>query len=190
MTYKIFFLLFLLLIVSSCSKKDEIKPISTETKQEKTMQLKITSSAFEEGGMIPKKYTCDAENVSPPLAWSGTPSGTKSYVLICDDPDAPAGIWVHWVVYNIPESEKGLSEAVPANKTLANGTMQGISDFGETGYGGPCPPGGTHRYFFKLYALDATLSFQGDVTKDSLLDAMKGHIIAEGQLIGKYTRSR
>jgi Raf kinase inhibitor-like YbhB/YbcL family protein len=190
MSLRLLYLPLLFFFLFSCSKKDEIKPIPTETKQEKTMELKITSTAFEEGGMIPKKYTCDAENVSPPLAWSNAPSGTKSYALICDDPDAPAGTWVHWVVYNIPESEKGLSESVPPNKKLDNGTMQGISDFGNPGYGGPCPPGGTHRYFFKLYALDTTLSFQSDVTKDSLLGTMKGHVIAEGQLMGKYTRSR
>jgi hypothetical protein len=190
MTFKKLFLLFLLLIVSSCTKKDEVKPISTETKQEKTMELKITSSAFEEGGMIPKKYTCDAENVSPPLLWSNAPSGTKSFALINDDPDAPAGTWVHWVVYNIPAEEKGLTEAVPTNKKLDNETMQGLNDFRKTGYGGPCPPGGTHRYFFKLYALDITLSFQDDVTKDSLLEAIKGHVLAESQLMGKYTRNR
>ena len=190
MTFRIFLLISFIVLLISCGKKDETKPIQTETKQEKTMELKITSSAFDEGGMIPKKYTCDAENVSPPLAWSGAPSGTKSFALICDDPDAPAGTWVHWVVYNIPAGEKGLNEAVPQNKKLENGTMQGISDFGKPGYGGPCPPGGTHRYFFKLYALDIALKIQSDFTKDSLLDAMKGHLLAEGQLMGKYTRSR
>lgn len=190
MTFKFFLLISFIVLLISCGKKEETKPIQTETKQEKTMELKITSTAFDEGGLIPKKYTCDAENVSPPLSWSNAPEKTKSFALICDDPDAPAGIWVHWVVYNIPAGEKGLTEAITPSKKLDNGTMQGLNDFGKTGYGGPCPPGGTHRYFFKLYALDTTLSLQGDVTKDSLLEAMKGHILSEGQLMGKYTRSR
>ncbi len=116
MTFRIFLLISFIVLLISCGKKDETKPIQTETKQEKTMELKITSSAFEEGGMIPKKYTCDGENVSPPLSWSNSPSGTKSFALICDDPDAPAGIWVHWVVYNIPAGEKGLIEAIAPNQ--------------------------------------------------------------------------
>jgi Raf kinase inhibitor-like YbhB/YbcL family protein len=190
MTSKIFYLLLFSLLIFSCGQKDETKPISNQTKQEKAMELKITSSAFEESGMIPKNFTCDGDNVSPELSWSGSPAETKSFALICDDPDAPAGIWVHWVVYNIPGNAKGIPEAVSTDKQLYNGTIQGLNSSRKTGYSGPCPPGGTHRYFFKVYALDTTLTIQGDVTKDILLESMKGHILAQGELMGKYTRNR
>jgi len=151
-------------------------------------KMEIRSSAFQEGGMIPQKYTCDGSDVSPPLAWSGAPQGTKSFALISDDPDAPAGTWVHWVVYDLPAGVTGLPENVPAGKTLTNGGKQGTTDFGGTGYGGPCPPSGTHRYFFKIYALDSMTNLPPGATKDQLLKAMKGHILAEGRLMGKYKR--
>jgi Raf kinase inhibitor-like YbhB/YbcL family protein len=152
------------------------------------MDIKITSTAFEEGGMIPRKYTCDGEDVSPPLAWTGVPEGAKTIALISDDPDAPMGTWVHWVLFNLSEAEKGLPEAVPPDKELKNGAKQGRNDFRRIGYGGPCPPGGTHRYFFKLYALDAILNLPAGATKAELLKAMEGHILAHGQIIGKYRR--
>ena len=152
------------------------------------MTLKLTSTAFEEGGMIPSQYTCDGQNVSPPLAWSGVPEGTKTLALIADDPDAPRGTWVHWVVYNIPASEKGLAENAPARENLDSGARQGTNDFKKTGYGGPCPPSGTHRYFFKLYALDAELNLPPGATKDQLLKVMEGHTLAQGQLMARYKR--
>lgn len=188
MNIRIYYLAFSVLLLLGCSSKNENKPIKKETNQDNTMELRIKSSAFDEGGTIPEEYTCDGENVSPEISWSGTPAETKSFALICDDPDAPAGTWVHWVIYNIPGSENGLHEGVSADKKLYNGTMQGLNSSGETGYDGPCPPGGTHRYYFKLYALDTTLNIQGNVTKDVLLEAMKGHLLAQGQLMGKYTR--
>ena len=188
MSFKFNFIIISVILLLGCGSKNGNKPIEKETNQDNIMELKIISSAFEEGGMIPKEFTCDGDNVSPELSWTGAPAETQSFALICDDPDAPAGIWVHWVIYNIPASEKGLHEGVSADKKLYNGTMQGINDFRETGYGGPCPPGGTHRYYFKLYALDITLNIEGNVTKNVLLDAMKGHILAQGQLMGKYTR--
>lgn len=151
-------------------------------------KMEITSAAFKEGGMIPSKYTCDGADVSPPLEWKSLPGGTKSLALICDDPDAPMGTWVHWVVFNLPADLRGLPENMPPKETLDNGGKQGVSDFGRTGYGGPCPPAGTHRYFFKLYALDTTLEFTGKVTKAALLKAMDGHVLAEGQLMGRYKR--
>lgn len=154
----------------------------------KTMTIKIVSKAFAEGGMIPKEYTCDGPNVSPPLSWTGAPKDTKSLALICDDPDAPSRTWVHWVIYNVPPDTAGFPEQVPADSTLPNGARNGISDFGKFGYGGPCPPSGTHRYFFKLYALDAVLNLSGRVTKKDLLAAMEKHIVGEGQLMGKYKR--
>ena len=152
------------------------------------MQLKITSPAFKEGEMIPKKYTCDGENVSPPLKWDSVPEGVKSLALISDDPDAPMGTWVHWVIFNIPPSVTELSENIPSKEILDNGAKQGTTDFGRVGYGGPCPPGGTHRYFFKLYALDTELALRSGTTKKELLKAMERHILAEGQLMGKYKR--
>jgi Raf kinase inhibitor-like YbhB/YbcL family protein len=152
------------------------------------MEIKLTSSAFSEGGMIPRRYTCDAEDVSPDLSWSGLPEGTKSFALICDDPDAPMGTWVHWVLFNLPADLTALPVAIPPDKSLANGGVHGKNDFGRLGYGGPCPPGGTHRYYFKLYALDAQLNLESGITKAQLLEAMQGHVLAEGQLMGKYKR--
>jgi len=152
------------------------------------MEIKITSSAFKDGDMIPKRYTCDGENTSPPIAWSGLPEGTKSVAIITDDPDAPVGIWVHWVIFNIPPDIKGLPEAVPDGKTLDSGARQGINDSRKIGYVGPCPPGGTHRYYFKIYALDKDLDLAAGATKKELLKAMEGHILGEGQLMGRYKR--
>ena len=152
------------------------------------MEIKIKSPAFEEGGVIPRKYTCDGPNVSPPLTWTAVPTETKSLAIICDDPDAPMGTWVHWVVFNLPINVTELPENIPAQKTLSNGAKQGITDFQEIGYGGPCPPSGTHRYYFKLYALDTEINLDAGITKKQLLKAMEGHILAEGQLMGKYKR--
>jgi Raf kinase inhibitor-like YbhB/YbcL family protein len=152
------------------------------------MKINVISSAFQEGGMIPKQYTCDDKDVSPPLAWDSVPEGTKSLALICDDPDAPMGTWVHWVLYDLPSIARELPENVPPKKILDNGARQGTNDFRKIGYGGPCPPGGTHRYYFKLYALDIELNRDPGMTKGQLLKAMEGHILTEGQLMGKYKR--
>jgi Raf kinase inhibitor-like YbhB/YbcL family protein len=152
------------------------------------MEIKITSSTFEDGGMIPAKYTCDGADVSPPLQWDTVPEGTRSIALICDDPDAPMGTWVHWVLFNLHAETNELAEDIPADKILPDGAKQGVSDFGRIGYGGPCPPSGTHRYFFKIYALDTELGLEAGANKRQLLKAMEGHILAQGQLIGKYKR--
>lgn len=152
------------------------------------MSIQLTSTAFEEGGMIPPKYTCDGENTSPGLQWSGIPDDTQSIALICDDPDAPAGTWVHWVLFNIPGDITELVENVPAERVLENGAKQGMNDFRRLGYGGPRPPGGTHRYFFKIYALDIEIGLEPGATKAELLKAMEGHILEEGQLMGRYKR--
>jgi Raf kinase inhibitor-like YbhB/YbcL family protein len=152
------------------------------------MEMKITSQAFEDEGMIPEKYTCDDINVSPPLAWSPGPEGTRTYALICDDPDAPMGTWVHWVLFNLPVNINELPEGIPPERDLESEAKQGMNDFRKIGYGGPCPPGGTHRYFFKLYALDAEVDLESGATKSDLLRAMEGHILAESQLMGKYQR--
>ena len=152
------------------------------------MEIKITSSAFEEGGMIPAKYTCDGADISPPLQWDAVPQGSKSIALICDDPDAPMGTWVHWVLFNLPSDAKELAENIPPVETLPNGARQGLSDFGRIGYGGPCPPSGTHRYFFKIYALDTEIGLEAGANKRQLLKAMEGHMLEQGQLVGKYKR--
>lgn len=153
------------------------------------MGFEIKSSAFEENGVIPKKYTCDGEDLSPPLEWKNPPEGTKSYALISDDPDAPVGTWVHWVIYDLPSGMEKLPEGVPAEETLSNGVKQGLTDFRRVGYGGPCPPPGSyHRYYFKLYALDTKLNLPPRATKAKLLEAMKGHILGEAQLVGRYRR--
>lgn len=152
------------------------------------MEIKITSPAFEEGGLIPEKYTCDGMDVSPPLAWTSVPEDTKTFALICDDPDAPMGTWVHWILFNLPAHVMELPENIIPEKNLETGARQGMNDFHKIGYGGPCPPGGTHRYFFKLYALDTEVNLEAGATKSQLLQAMEGHILAEAQLIGKYSR--
>jgi Raf kinase inhibitor-like YbhB/YbcL family protein len=152
------------------------------------MAITMTSSAFTEGAMIPRKHTCDAEDTSPDLKWSGVPKEAKSLALICDDPDAPVGTWVHWVLFNIPADAGALAAGIPPDAVLKSGARHGKNDFRKLGYGGPCPPGGTHRYFFKLYALDTVLSLESGSTKAQVVAAMKGHILAEGQLMGKYKR--
>jgi Raf kinase inhibitor-like YbhB/YbcL family protein len=150
--------------------------------------MEIKSSAFGSGEMIAAKYTCDGADFSPPLEWTGSPAGTKSFALICDDPDAPMGTWVHWVIYDIPPTATMLAEGITREKDLPGGGTQGINDFRKIGYGGPCPPGGTHRYFFKLYALDTLLGLKPGITKDQLLTAMRGHILVEAQIMGTYRR--
>ena len=152
------------------------------------MDIKIKSPAFVPGGKIPGKYTCDGMDISPPLAWTSGPEGTKTFALICDDPDAPMGTWVHWVLFNLPADIIELRENVLPERGLESGAKQGMNDFRKIGYGGPCPPGGTHRYYFKLYALDTEINLEAGATKSELLKAMEGHILAEGQLMGKYER--
>ena len=152
------------------------------------MTFSIESTAFGEGGMIPAKYTCDGADVSPPLAWNEPPAGTQSLALIADDPDAPMGTWVHWVVYCIPPERRSFPENLPRGGELEGGILQGTTDFGRTGYGGPCPPSGTHRYYFKLYALDTAVHLFFGATKNDLLGAMQNHVLAEAHLMGRYVR--
>jgi len=151
--------------------------------------MQVTSTAFQPGATIPKKYTGDGPDVSPPLSWSGAPANTASLAVICDDPDAPRGTWVHWVLFNIPSDMKELPEGVPTEKSVLKSARQGTNDFGKIGYGGPAPPKGpVHRYYFKVYALDTVLDVQAGAKKKGLEDAMAGHILAEGELTGKYGR--
>lgn len=152
-------------------------------------QIMVSSTAFDKGGLIPEQYTCDGADSSPPLSWSNIPEGTETIALICDDPDAPVGTWVHWVLFNLPGDTQSLDQGLPSTGQLANGAYQGRNDFGKLGYGGPCPPGGSkHRYYFKVYALSTTLTLVPGSTKADLLEAMEGHILAEGQLKAKYKR--
>lgn len=160
----------------------------TLTEEEQPMSFEIRSDAFAAGQEIPSRYSCDGEDISPGLSWTGAPQGTASFALILDDPDAPAGTWVHWVLFNVPGQATALSEALPVEPELADGSRHGSNSWGSVGYGGPCPPRGTHRYFFKLYALDTALELEAGASKDQLLAAMQGHILAEAELMGEYTR--
>src|SRR6266705_7165499 len=153
------------------------------------MSIEITSTAFQAEEPIPKQYTGDGADRSPPLHWSEPPSGTKSIALICDDPDAPRGTWVHWVLYNLPATLTALPEDIPKTAALRElgGAWQGLNSGKRTGYNGPCPPpGGPHRYFFKLYALDGKLNLKAGATKADVEKAMQGHVLAQGELMGRY----
>lgn len=153
------------------------------------MSIQLTSSAFQDGGTIPIRHTCDGEDTSPPLNWTNIPSDAKSLALICDDPDAPGGTWVHWVIYDISPVLDGLTEAVAPSEVTADGAKQGLNDFRRSGYGGPCPPpGGPHRYKFRLYALDIEPGLPAGASKADLLRVMEGHVLAEGGLTGRYER--
>lgn len=173
------------LFLAACGKQagEAFQPVSSGLK------LQMNSTAFPEGGQIPIKYTCDGKDISPPLSWTGVPEEAQSLVLIADDPDAPAGVWVHWVIYDMPPMLDNLPEGVPTEANLAGTGVQGQNDFQNTGYGGPCPPGSKpHRYHFKLFALDQMLNLSPEATKAQVEDAMKDHILAEGRLIGEYGR--
>lgn len=153
------------------------------------MALSITSTAFKDGKRIPKKYTCEGDDISPALDWTDVPPEAKSLALIMDDPDAPMGVFTHWVLFNLPSDLSSLDEAQATGEKLGNGAIHGINDFGRTGYGGPCPPPGpTHRYFFAIYALDISLSLKPRSTKQQVLTAMKGHVLTEARLVGTYSR--
>jgi Raf kinase inhibitor-like YbhB/YbcL family protein len=181
--------------VSSCQVAQETEKQepaqSPPTEEIDVNALGLRSTAFAEGENIPEVYTCDGKDVSPPLSWSKSPEGTRSLALICDDPDAPMGTWVHWVMYRIAPDVESLPGGVPKNEEVLEGARHGTTSFKRVGYGGPCPPkGNPHRYFFKLYALDAELELEAGRTKADLQEAMEGHIIAQGQLMGKYERQQ
>ena len=155
--------------------------------QAKASSFKLQTPVFKPGGDLPRKFTCEGADASPALDWSGPPASTQSFALIVDDPDAPGGAWVHWVVYDLPASARQLPEGVPQADDLPGGGRQGVNDFGKPGYGGPCPPPGKpHRYFFKLYALDKRLDLGAAATKRAVEQAMKGHILAQAELVGRY----
>lgn len=149
-------------------------------------EMAITSSAFNEGDTLPTQYSCNGKDISPPLSFDNVPEGTKSFVLIMDDPDAPSGTWIHWVLYNLPADTQGLPENAPSEAVWSDGTMQGRNSWGDTKWGGACPPDGEHRYFFKLYALDTVLDLKKKSSLRKVKKAMKGHILAEAKLMAKY----
>jgi Raf kinase inhibitor-like YbhB/YbcL family protein len=167
-----------------------IESTPTPAKESETGEndFRLTSEAFTHEEAIPTRYSCDGEDLSPPLAWHNAPEGTVSFALINDDPDAPVGTWVHWVLFNIPSTTTALAEDVSPELEFEDGSRHGENSWRRTDYGGPCPPGGTHRYIFKLYALDTQLDFDNAPTKEELLQAMEGHILAETELMGTYAR--
>ncbi len=179
-----YFLIFVILI-SACS------PVAEPTEAVLPTQLTLASDAFANGGAIPVKYSCKGRDISPALAWSDPPLGTQSFALIMDDPDAPGG-WVHWVLYNIPAETRSLAEDLAVTgKNVPEGRgspFVGKNSWGDIGYGGPCPPSGTHRYFFKLYALDETVGLLPGADKGQLLNAIEGHILAQGELVGTFSK--
>ncbi|MEK6808823.1 MAG: YbhB/YbcL family Raf kinase inhibitor-like protein [Nanoarchaeota archaeon] len=175
-----FLILMLLIFIMSCSGQNEI--IQNTAQQREVSYMKLSSSAFVDKGSIPKEFTCDDEDLSPPLVISDVPKNAKSLALIMDDPDAPIGTFVHWVVWNIPPETREIKKGGELEG------IQGRTDFGRNGYGGPCPPSGTHRYFFKLYALDTILNLKQGSTKKDLENTMNKHIIEDTQLIGNYRR--
>lgn len=185
--------LFIVALLAGCARPpaEPVAPSQPEAApttagQETTVKLTLTSPAFREGGSIPSEYTCEGADHSPELSWTPGPAGTVSYALIMDDPDAPRGTWVHWVVWNITGTK--LAAAASQQADLGVGASQGTNSWGKTGWGGPCPPSGTHRYVFKVYALDTTLSLPSSTTKDALLAAMQGHVLAQGELVGRYAK--
>jgi hypothetical protein len=190
----------LAMMMTSCTSSAATSPESTavpksteipETLEtEATMSLELTSEAFINGQSIPAKYSCAGKNISPALAWDESPAGTQSFALIMDDPDAPMGTWVHWVLFNIPAETRTLPEDLPitGKNVDPNAIYVGKNSWGDTGYGGPCPPSGTHRYYFKLYALDTTISLLSGATKEQLLKEMEGHILAQAELMGTFRK--
>ncbi len=174
---------FLALVLAACTTAT-ISP----TSQEAPMTLTLSSSAFSAGKSIPGEYSCKGRNISPALAWTGVPASTTSFALIVDDPDAPSGTFTHWVIYNIPAVSQGLAQGVARQPTFDDGSAQGRNSYNHQYYDGPCPPSGTHRYFFRLYALDSRLDLPPGATADQLRKATQGHILAQGELMGTFSK--
>ena len=175
----------MMLILGACqgARPEPSKP------QGATAGIRLESSAFSAEGLIPKQHTCDGQDLSPPLSWSETPPSAQSLVLICDDPDAPIGTWDHWILFNIPSTVRSLPEGIPAEAEVVGIGRHGLNSWKRLGYGGPCPPqGSTHRYYFRLYALDTMLDLEAGASKKEVERAMEGHVLAFGQLMGRYGR--
>ena len=176
----------LAMLMAGCGGGEDVDLTPVPPQGREMLSLEVTSTAFANGEPIPIKYTCDGEDLSPPLQWGEPPEGTQSFVLIADDPDAPGGTWVHWSVFNLPAETRALSEAVSPRGNLPAGALQGKNTWGDANYGGPCPPGGTHRYHFRLYALDTVLGLEAGARSKELLQAMEGHALAHGEVMGVY----
>ncbi|MGB3492873.1 MAG: YbhB/YbcL family Raf kinase inhibitor-like protein [Elainellaceae cyanobacterium] len=180
--YRLIFLGLVGLLLLGCGSAPEVElPASSQPMQ-------LQSSAFDPEETIPQTYTCDGQDLSPPLSWDAPPEGTQSLALIADDPDAPSGTFVHWIIFNLAADVRSLPEAVPPDNTLPSGGIQGKNGFGNIGFGGPCPPSGTHRYFFKLYALDTELDLGSGASKPDVVKAIDGHILGHAELMGTYSR--
>jgi len=176
----------MLISLASCGSSALSSPMKNDPP---ASGFRIESGAFAEGKSIPKRFTCEGADVSPALKWPDPPVGTRSFVLVVEDPDAPGGIWTHWVAYNLPAGARGMPENAPKQERIPGGGRQGLNSFGHAGYGGPCPPPGkAHRYFFRLYALDTMLSLKPGASKEDVLAAAKGHILGEAQLMGRFKR--
>lgn len=176
----------LLVPFASCSGSG---PHSERTEASSPTGFRIESPAFKEGQMIPSRFTCKGEDISPALHWTAPPAGTRSFVLIAEDPDAPGGVWTHWVVFNLPASARAMPENVPKQGDVPGGGLQGLNSFGHIGYGGPCPPpGNPHHYFFRLYALDTMLSLKAGASKQDVLNAAKGHMLGQAHWMGLFAR--
>jgi len=167
---------------------ESLLPTEEATQGGGDMTMQLTSEAFSHGEPIPRLYSCDGDDTSPPLRWTDPPEGTQSFALIMDDPDAPMGTWVHWVIFNLPANTRMLAAGFPLDPQISNGARNGRNSWGRMGYGGPCPPDGTHRYFFRLYALDQILTLAPGANKAQVLQIIQGHILAEAELMGTYQR--
>lgn len=182
----------LVLSAAACTSQPAqvVPPIESANIQteETAMSFKLTSPAFANGAAIPTDYSCDGRDISPALVWTDPPAGTKSFAIIMDDPDAPIGTWVHWVIFNVPASTRNLKEGMSTDLQLSDGSIQGTTSARSTGYHGPCPPSGTHRYFFKLYALDVMLELSSKADKKDVLAAIEGHVLANTELMGTFSR--
>ncbi len=174
------------LLVAGC--RSETSPQPSSPSGTATSGLTLDSPAFAQGEPIPRAYTCDGDDISPPLTWTDPPADTVTFALVMEDPDAPGGTWEHWVIFDVPGDASGLPEAIPPEPRLPDGSVQGLNSWGRVGYGGPCPPGGRHRYFFRLYALDTRLELGADTTAAQLMEALEGHVLARAELMGVYSR--
>ena len=178
----------LVLVFASCAKRSTTVPAPPAATPQDNSKLTVISYAFKEGETIPRQFTCDGINISPPLEWGKAPAPAKTIAIVAEDPDAPGGTWAHWVAYNLSAENIGMVENLPATEKLIAGGFHGKNDFGNLGYGGPCPPSGTHRYVFKVYALDVELPLKPGATKGEVESAMQGHIVAQGEIMGRYKR--
>jgi Raf kinase inhibitor-like YbhB/YbcL family protein len=178
----------IVVLLFSCGKGSQNAPAGTKHGRGVGMAIELTSAALGKGGAIASRYTCDGAGVSPPLSWDSVPNETQSLALSVNDPDAPGGTFVHWVIYDLPPETRRLPEDVPNRRTLSSGAEQGLNGAGTIGYTGPCPPSGTHRYIIEIYALERKLDLGGGATAQRLSDAMDGHVLAEGRLMGTYRR--